>query len=562
MEKKILLLLLCIFILVKNGMTQSALVPLNDDYYYLLDRYQISRGKFADSFQYGAKGIARKAVVDFLDTLLEDRTFPLNFVDFYNLDYLRADSWEWSSSKTPDSQKRFLKRFYQKPSDFYNVQNDVVDFHLSPVTDNIVGRAGNDLTWLTTRGVELRGTIGKKIGFYSFVADNQAVFPKYVFDYSNELYSVFAYQAWNLPGETLVKKAFNGKGADFMSARGYVTFSPIKPVTFQFGHDRNFIGNGYRSLFISDFSTPYMFLKITTHIGRLHYTNLLTRLLNNQVGVPIDKVIPKKFGAFHHLSFDITKKLNIGIFEAEIFTRDRGFDLDYVNPVIFYRWVEAYLGSGDNALLGLEMRYDFMKHFSFYSQLLIDEFKTDDYLSKQKSWTKKYGFQAGLKYVNAFGISNLDLQGEYNVVRPFTYSHKSGNSNYVHNNQPIAHPLGANFNEFIGIMHYQPVPRLTFHGTLMLAKKGTDEDGKNWGGNILKGYDSRFQEYNNVIGQGVATTTTYAEMRASYMMRHNFFVDARLMMRKVSSPLASLNNNITMATIGIRLNIPYRQQVF
>ena len=121
MKKEIILLLFVFIFFAKTGNTQSTLVPLNDDYYHLLDRYQISRGKFVDSFQYGAKGIGRKAVIEFLDTLLEDRTFPLNSVDFYNLDYLRADSWEWSSSKTPDSQKVFLKRFYQKPSDFYKI---------------------------------------------------------------------------------------------------------------------------------------------------------------------------------------------------------------------------------------------------------------------------------------------------------------------------------------------------------------------------------------------------------------------------------------------------------
>lgn len=555
-------MLLCLLLFAKTVYSQSPLIPINDDYYHIIDRYQITRGKFADGFQSSAKAYSRKAVVEFLDTLLEDRSFPLNFVDFANLDYLRADSWEWSTSKTPDSHKKFLKRFYQKPSDFYTVQNENVDLHLSPVLEFSVGRDGSNMTLSNARGVEVRGTISKKLGFYTFVADNQAVFPKYVFDYGNEINDVHVTGAWNIPGESLAKKVNDDKATDFMSARGYLIFNPIKPVSIQFGHDRNFYGNGFRSLLLSDFSTPYMFLKITTHIGRFHYTNLFCRFLNNQVGVALDKVIPKKFGAIHHLSFDVTKKLNIGVFEAEVFSRDHGFDLDYVNPIIFYRWVEAYLGSGDNALLGFDLRYDFKRHFSFYSQLMLDEFKTTSYLVDKGSWAKKYGFQAGLKYINAFGISNLDLQGEYNRVRPYTYSHKSGSSNYVHNNQPLAHPLGSNFNELVGIMRYQPYPRLNIYGTLMYAKKGVDADGKNWGGNVFKNYESRAQEYNNSIGQGVPLTTAYLEARASYMMRHNFFIDGRLIIRNTTSTNPTLNTNTTIATVGFRLNIPYRQQVF
>ncbi len=562
MKKRILRLLVVLCFCSTLSQAQSSYIPFNEDYYHLIDRFQISRGQFSGTFENGARPISRKAVVQFVDTLLEDRTFPLNFVDFYNLDYLRDDSWEWSNSRTSDSRKRFLKRFYQKPADFYSAQTKDVDFHLNPVMALTAGNDGSDLTWLTTRGVELRGMISKKLGFYSFIADNQAVFPKYVFDYSKELYSVFDYQAWNIPGETLAKKVINGKATDFTTARGYLTFNPIKAITIQFGHDKNFFGNGFRSLLLSDFSTPYMFLKIDTHIGRFHYTNLFCRLLNNQVGVPLDKVITKKFGAIHHVSFDVSKHLNVGVFEAEAFSRDRGFDLDYVNPIIFYRWVEAYLGSGDNALLGLDMRYDFLHRFSFYSQLLIDEFKTSSYFVDRGSWAKKYGFQAGLKYVNAFGIHNLDLQAEYNAVRPFTYSHKSGAANYVHNNQPLAHPLGSNFREFIGIMRYQPIPKLTLYGTMMYANKGVDADGKNWGGNILKSYDSRAQELDNFTGQGTSVKTAYAEMRASYMLRHNFFIDARYVMRRQSSLNASLNNSSNIATVGFRLNIAHRQQVW
>jgi hypothetical protein len=547
--------------------SQAPNVPLNDDYYHLIERFQISRGHLSNDIHTNVKPYDRRTTMAFVDSVLADRTFPLNFVDFYNLEYLRQDSWEWSADKTPDSRKPFLKTFYKKPSDFYHVQNEYLDLHLSPVMNLEYGSEVDHTVGITTRGVELRGVIAKKVGFYSFIADNQAVFPDYVGAYSNELLAIrpTVLDIWNTPGETLNKRALSDKrGSDFFSGRGYITFNPIKQINVQFGHDRNFYGNGIRSMFLSDFSAPYLFLKITAKLGKFNYTQLLCNTLNGQLDSNGDKVTEKKYMAIHNLSINLTKNLNVGVFEAEVFNRDEksGFDLNYLNPIIFYRYVESYLGSGDNAMLGFDFKYNFLKHFSWYSQLMLDEFRTKNYFEENGSWVKKYGFQTGLKYINAFGIRNLDLQAEYNVARPYTYSHKTGFTNYVHGNQPLAHPFGANFSETVWLARYQPFPKLTLYATIMNAQKGVDFDGKNYGGNILKSYTIRISDLNNTIGQGTSVKTSFIDFRASYMMRHNFFVDARFLVRKQESPVKALNTNTTVASIGFRLNMAYRNQVF
>ena len=53
-----------------------------------------------------------------------------------------------------------------------------------------------------------------------------------------------------------------------------------KFITADFGKGRHFIGNGYRSLLLSDNQTPYPFLKLTTEFGRVKYYNLYTTFLN------------------------------------------------------------------------------------------------------------------------------------------------------------------------------------------------------------------------------------------------------------------------------------------
>lgn len=559
-------LFLCLFSQLLQAQSQFA--PLNDDYYHLIDRYEIKRNRLSEDFHISVKPFHRAAITSLLDSIKADRTMPLNDTDFFNLEYLRQDSWEWSADKTPMSEKRLLKRFYQKPSDFYFVQNKNFDLHLSPVTHIILGGESNskEALWLTARGVELRGTIGKKLGFYSYVTDTQSLFGEYIRNYTLNVREIYApYPIYVIPGEGLVKSSGTTKRVtDFISARGYVTFNPIKQINLQFGHDRNFFGSGFRSMLLSDFSSPYLFLKMTTQLGRFQYTNLWCNMLYNQEGRKPETPINKKYAAIHQLNIHLTKNMSLGIFEAEMYGRDNGkLDANYFNPIIFYRFVESYLGSSDNAMLGFDFRWNFLKQFGFYSQFMLDEFKTSEYFGKKGSWGKKYGFQAGLKYIDALGVKNLDLQGEFNVARPYTYTHKSGFTNYVHFDQPLAHPLGANFWELVGLIRYQPSRRLTLYGTFVRSKKGIDTDGFNRGGNIYRNYqDSRPSDINNFITQGTPVNTSFTDLRLAYMLRHNLFIDGHLLMRNQKSIFEPQNLKTTSTTFGIRLNLPYRQQVF
>jgi hypothetical protein len=550
----------------QTAVAQSQFLPLNDDYYHLIDRYEIRRNRLSEDFHIGVKPFQQAAVINLLDSIAADRSMPLNDTDFFNLEYLRQDSWEWSTDQTPMSLKPFWKRFYKKPSDFYIVQNKNFDLHLSPVTHLILGTENNskDYLWLTARGVELRGTIGRKLGFYTYVTDTQGMFGQYVRNYTLNVRDIYlAYPLYVVPGESLVK-SLRTNATDFISARGYITINPIKQINIQFGHDRNFLGSGYRSMLLSDWSSPYLFLKMTTQLGRFQYMNLWAGMLYNQDNRTPETPINKKYAAIHHLSINLSKNFSLGIFEAEMYGRSNGkLDANYFNPIIFYRYLETYLGSADNAMLGVDVRWNFLKQFGFYGQFMLDEFKTSEYFSKKGSWGKKFGFQAGIKYVDAFKIPNLDLQAELNLARPYTYAHKSGFTNYVHFDLPLAHPLGANFWEVVGLIRYQPTRRLTAYGTFTRSKKGIDIDGRNWGGSIYRTYqDGRPSDINNYIGQGTPVDVTFADVRMSYMLKHNFFIDGRLLMRNQTSSFEPQNLKTTSATLGLRLNIPYRQQVF
>ena len=172
-------------------------------------------------------------------------------------------------------------------------------------------------------------------------------------------------------------KEFKETGYDYFDARGYFTFNAAKYIDFQFGYDKNFIGNGYRSLFLSDFSAPYLFLKLNTRIWKFNYQNLFMEL-NSAQRLNADQLFPKKYAAMHHLDMAITKWLNVGLFEGVVFGRENHFEFGYLNPIIFYRSLEQQNGSYDNAVAGLDFKANVAKKFQFYGQLLMDEFNLEE----------------------------------------------------------------------------------------------------------------------------------------------------------------------------------------
>ena len=196
--------------------------------------------------------------------------------------------------------------------------------------------------------------------------------------------------------------------------------------------------------------------------------------------------------------------------------------INYINPIIFYRAIEFSTGSrGGNALIGLSAKYKFTDRINTYAQLIIDEFSSSDVFGGNGSYKNKTGYQLGIKYYDAFGLENLYLQGEYNRVRPYTYSHNTVVLNYGHNNQSMAHTLGANFSEFIAIARYD-YGRIFADAKVIVAKRGlefnTAEDNLFYGGNIYGTKDNRVSDLGNDVAQGNTTDFFHMEMQAGYVI--------------------------------------------
>jgi hypothetical protein len=270
---------------------------------------------------------------------------------------------------------------------------------------------------------------------------------------------------------------------------------------------------------------------------------------------PGQPVLTKRFAAQHYLNYNITRNLSVGFMETVVFNRSRQMEWQYLNPVIFYRTVEASLGSPDNVLLGFDIRYNFLKRFQVYGQLLLDEFYSRAIINPEERgwWGNKFGRQLGLKYINVANVDHLDLQLEWNSVRPYTYSHFDSLNSWTHFRQPMAHPLGANFRELIAIARYRPMPALQVEARYLWMDYGED-DNRNWGGNPLFSYTRRTNDYGNFIGQGVASKTRILGLDLSWQLYHNMFLDLRMLLRRQNSANDARDLDTTLWGVGFRAN--------
>ena len=406
------------------------------------------------------------------------------------------------------------------------IQGEGYWFTLNPIFDLQFGKSKSTVsnsTFVNTRGIQIQGGLGKELNFTTTIFESQGRFANYFNNYAEAIKPSGGNPAI-IPGIGIAKD-FKTDAYDFPLAEANLTYSPSRYMNLQLGYGRNFIGDGYRSLFQSDGASPYPYFKINTSFWKIKYTNTYMWLKDVRPEVTIDKTYTTKYMANHYLSWNVSKRFNLGLFESVVWANNnnRGFDMSFVNPIIFYRSVEfASSSRSGNALLGLSGKYKWNNQINLYSQFLLDEFSLGDIQAQEKSWKNKFGYQIGVKYFNAFKVNHLLLQLEYNHVRPYVYSHSDPMTNYGHSNQSVGHQWGGNFKECIAIARYHR-NRYFADAKITFGQRGLDfdtlENNLNYGGNIYKDYDDNrpFDTQVN-IGQGNKTMIVIADFQAGYLI--------------------------------------------
>ncbi|MBA4317153.1 MAG: gliding motility protein RemB [Flavobacterium sp.] len=448
------------------------------------------------------------------------------------------------------------------------IQGEDYWFVINPIVDFQVGTASGKnqvSTFVNTRGINFSGGLGSQLNFTTTIFESQGRFADYYNRYAESIKPAGGNPAI-IPGIGIAKD-FKTDAYDFPMAEANLTFAPAKFIDLQLGYGRNFIGDGYRSLFEGDGASPYPYFKINTNFWKIKYTNTYMWLKDVRPEVTLERTYATKFMANHYLSWNISNRLNIGLFESVIWTNtnDRGFDMYFVNPIIFYRAVEfAASARTGNALLGLTYKYKWNNQVNLYGQFLMDEFSLGDVKAGDNSWKNKFGYQLGIKYFNAFHVDNLLLQLEYNHVRPYVYSHSDPITNYGHANQNMGHQWGGNFEEFVAIGRYHK-GRLFADAKITYGVRGLDfassGANSNYGGNIYRDYDvERYADTGVKVGQGNKTNVFITDLQAGYLVNPmtNLKLFGSFIYRNFDpsqDTLTTFKESTTWFTLGLRSDV-------
>lgn len=554
-----------VLLLALSGRTQSTFLPQGSKFDHFLDRLEILQQTDPDLNISTAKPISRRltvGVAEMADSLHKfypyDAYYHLSSVDRANLSSLLMNNIEWvtGSKDTFLSKKPWLNTFYVDKANFYEVNEKDFFLAINPAiqqTQSYETGNGGSRIFLNSKGLTLRGMIAGKLGFSAYLTDNQERGPSWFQDRVAQFDAV--------PGAGYFKH-FKKTGWDYFDNRASIYFNAWKYIDFQFGYDKNFIGNGYRSLFLSDYSAPYLFLKFNARIWKLNYQTIYMELIS-QHNTNTDYQYPKKYAVVHHLNVNATKWLNLGLYENVVFSRADHYDFSYLNPVIFLVSAQQQNGSPDKTTVGLDFKANIGHEAQVYGQLLINEFILHEVLRyKNGYWANKQGIQLGAKFIDAFNIKNFDLQFETNIVRPYTYQHNDSVSSYSHYNQPLAHPLGANFAEFIGIVRYQPAYKWNLEGKVIYYNQGLDSAGINFGGNIFENYETRPRDYGFNIPSGISATAINVSGLVSYQWKENLFLELSAAFRHymVNDPTNTYHSSSSaLFTAGVRINMFRRE---
>ncbi len=459
------------------------------------------------------------------------------------------------------SQKRDLlfstkfksKWIYRKTrtEDFIDHQSKNFGLKVNPLF-NLTYKKSPDYSqtfYKNTRGIELKGNIGKKFSFYTAFYENEARFAPYVTNYVNK----------NLvaPGQGAVK-ILNDDKFDFSQAVAYFTVKPNEFIEVQLGHYKHFIGEGYRSLLLSDNAFSYPYLRVILSYKKFQYT-----LLWNQYQLfegAYYNYHQRKYGAVSYLSWAPKAGFELGLFESIMWPgntpeNENNFNLNFFNPIILSRLPIYGLNSKENILLGINSRVKIYKFAQFFAQFALDNIDAD------VPANNNYAFQLGFKHFdlfhNKFKSQELFVHAEYNYIAPYTYSWEDSQQSFSHYNQPVAHPSGAGLKEVLATAKYSFKDlSLEFRASYLI--NSLDTTATNFGSNIFFPnimQDEVLSHTGNTPGQGIKNELVHLSSELSFTINPatnmRFFM--RLDIRETKNIL--VEDRKIFYSVGFKTNI-------
>jgi hypothetical protein len=266
------------------------------------------------------------------------------------------------------------------------------------------------------------------------------------------------------------------------------------------------IGPGFdANLLVSGWSRPMDQIALTFANCWLRYDFVAASLDATawvQEGIPPRQ---NRYISLHHLQVRPLEKLYIGIGEAVLYSSSAP-ELNYLNPALAFYGEVTNGPIGGNILGSLHIAAMPARNITLYADLLLDDIQLEK-SGPGDLEPDQYGVMTGLRWADPFRLRGADLSCEYTRITNRTYNGQGGPwERWQHRNEPIAHFLGNDFDRWLAVFSWWPLPMWRAACTLDLRRRGE--------GRIDKAFDTPWmetplgEEYSEPFPTGVVEKST------------------------------------------------------
>jgi hypothetical protein len=355
-------------------------------------------------------------------------------------------------------------------------KDSVFTLALQPILGITVSSNKNGTLKHTWGFVSMFGYIGKHVGFYTSVRDNDlnrvVVQPNYFVQTQGDPF----------------KHGGEIKGVQYSEARGGLMYS-WKWGAVGVVKDNVQWGVGYNGTNIQSGRTPsFAMIKLELHPVRWFSFNyyhgwLVSTIVDSSrsywtIGTYRSVFYPKYIAA-NMFTFYPVRHLNISIGNSIVYS-DIGVHAAYLIPFLFYKSVDHTLNNvysggetGQNAQMYFAISSRNIKHAHLYFDMFIDDLSFSHF--KKKEEHNFISYKGGFR-VSDFPVQNVAFTTEFTITNPFVYQHKIATQTYTTNEYNMGHYLRDNSKELYLALQYKPLRGLHFLLSYTQARHYDDYD--------------------------------------------------------------------------------------
>lgn len=384
-------------------------------------------------------------------------------------------------------------------------------------------------------GFRIRGSLFNHLGYYFEVAKGGAVGDTALMEAAfPPIKSSFKY----------VENIENIRNYDF--ATGYMKFY-VEPsdgldLFVQLGREKLKYGYSYSDRLALSGNAPNMdFLKFNLNYGIVHFSSIFASTVGEYHKNPADNY--SKYFIANRLMLSFEKLFDIGI--AESIISSRAFDIAYLNPVIFYKFVEMSLQDRDNGTISFDIQTHFAKNLELQGTFFLDENILGNLTDMSKA-SNKSAYQLGGFWYEPAGIKNLSLILEYTKIRPYVYSHYNPKNTYTAFGEIMGNPIGPNADMIFSKASFNLNQRVRLNLQYRHIRRGEniyDANGmleKNVGGDVYITHRTGIDPDEAYFLDGIRINTDEVTFNISYEPIRNYIFDLNY--------VYNMDNNLTNGT--------------